>query len=137
MRFTIMMRSFYLCLAVVGLAASASNAQTQPPPPPPPALASVQVYPPEISLFNSQGRQSYVVQAVYADGITRDVTATAKATLVNPAFAKLDKNVAYPVADGATELKIEFEGKAVTVPVKVKDAKVERPISFKLDVMPI
>ena len=79
----------------------------------------------------------FVVQAVYADGITRDVTAETKATLVNPAFAKLDKNVLTPLADGATELKVEYAGKALNVPVKVKDATVERPISFKLDVMPI
>src|SRR5207302_6934171 len=30
-----------------------------------------------------------------------------------------------------------FGGRTVHVPVKVKDAKVDRPISFKLDVMPI
>ena len=32
---------------------------------------------------------------------------------------------------------VEFGGQAVTAPVKVKDAKVDRPISFKLDVMPV
>ena len=99
--------------------------------------ASLAVFPPEVNLFTSRSRQVFVVQAVYADGLTRDVTAETKATLVNPAFAKLDKNVLTPVADGATEMKVEFGGKAVNVPVKVKDAKVERPISFKLDVMPI
>src|SRR5207302_11492057 len=42
-----------------------------------------------------------------------------------------------PVADGATELADSFSGRTVKGPVKVKDAKVDRPISFKLDVMPI
>src|SRR5262249_34873671 len=49
----------------------------------------------------------------------------------------LDKMTLYPLADGATALNVEFGGKTVSVPVKVKDAKVERPISFKLDVMPV
>ena len=85
----------------------------------------------------SRSRQLFVVQATYADGITRDVTAEAKATLANPALAKLDKNLLTPLADGATELKVEFGGKTVSVPVKVKDAAKDRPISFKLDVMPV
>ena len=39
--------------------------------------------------------------------------------------------------DGTTELKVEFEGQTVTVPVTVKDAKADRPISFRRDVMPV
>ena len=102
-----------------------------------PALTNLQVFPPDINLQTNRGRQSFVVQATYADGITRDVTAEAKTTLANPALAKFDKNILYPTADGSTEMKIEFGGKSVTVPVKVKDAKVDLPISFKLDVMPV
>jgi hypothetical protein len=100
-------------------------------------LTSVEVFPPDINLFTSRGRQSFVVKASYADGITRDVTAQSKASLANPALAKLDKNVVYLVADGATELKVEIGGKTITVPVKLKEAKTDRPISFKLDVMPV
>jgi hypothetical protein len=102
-----------------------------------PALTSVEVFPPDVNIFTTRGRQSFVVKATYADGITRDVTAEAKNSIANPAIAKLDKNTIYPVADGATELKVEFGGKTVAVPVKLKDAKVDRPISFKLDVMPV
>jgi hypothetical protein len=98
---------------------------------------NVEVFPPDVNLNTSRSRQLFVVKATYADGLTRDVTAEAKATLANPALARLDKNALYPVADGATELKLEFGGRAVSVPVKVKDAKVDRPISFKLDVMPV
>src|SRR5947209_684034 len=102
-----------------------------------PALTNLQVFPPDIKLQTNRGRQSFLVQATYADGITRDVTAEAKPTLVNPAFARLDKNLLFPQTDGATELKIEFGGRTVAVPVNVKDAKIDRPISFKLDVMPV
>jgi Protein of unknown function (DUF1549)/Protein of unknown function (DUF1553) len=102
-----------------------------------PALTAVQVYPPDIHLDTIRSRQSFVVQATYADGITRDVTAEAKATLGNPALVRLEKGVAYPVSDGATEMKIEFGGREVSVPVQVKNAKADRPISFKLDVMPV
>src|ERR1700737_3989207 len=87
-----------------------------------PAPASLAIFPADVNLHTSRGRQVFVVQATYPDGITRDVTAEAKASLVGPACAKLDKNVLTPLADGAAELKDEYGGKAVNVPVKVKDA---------------
>ncbi len=112
------------------LLAAASPAQTA-------ALSDVQVFPPDINLFSARGKQTLVVQAVYADGITRDVTAQAKITPANAVLVKIEKNAVLPIADGATELAVEFGGRTVKAPVKVKDAKVDRPISFKLDVMPV
>ncbi len=100
-------------------------------------LTGIEVYPGDINLLTARGRQTFVVQASYADGITRDVTAQCKVTLANPGLAKIDKNLVTPLADGETQLIVEFGGKSKTIPVKVKDAKVDRPISFKLDVMPI
>jgi hypothetical protein len=55
-------------------------------------------------------------------------------TLANPALAKLDKNVS-PLADGATELIVEYGGRAALVPVR-SDAKADRP-SVSTDVMPV
>jgi hypothetical protein len=110
---------------------SAGFAQAQAP------LTSIEVYPPDINLETSRDRQSFIVQAAYADGLTRDVTAEAKAAVGNPAFAKLEGSVLHPLSDGATDLRVEFGGKSAVVPVKVRDAKLERPISFKLDVMPV
>ncbi len=123
-------RSLALGLVWLGALAGAARAQTA-------AVSEVQVFPPDVNLFTARGRQTIVVQAVYADGITRDVTAQAKVTPANAALVKVDRNVVLPVADGATELAVAFGGKAVKVPVKVKDAKVDRPVSFKLDVMPV
>lgn len=102
-----------------------------------PTPASLSVYPPDVQLATSRGRQFFVIQAVYPDGITRDVTAQAKTRLVNANLAKVDKNLMTPLADGDTELLIEFAGRACLAPVKVKSAAADRPISFKLDVMPI
>lgn len=100
-------------------------------------LAEVRVSPPEISLTTSRARQSVVVQAVYADGITRDVTDQATWTFAAEGLARRDGNVLYPVADGETQLTVAFEGSSVAVPVKVQRATEPRPVSFKLDVMPI
>jgi hypothetical protein len=107
------------------------------PPPPAPAPASLAVYPKDVSLLTTRGRQTFVVQAAYADGITRDVTAEAKVSLADTKLAKVEKNVLTPLADGSTTLQVEYGGKSASVPVKVKDAAKDRPVSFKLDVMPI
>jgi hypothetical protein len=125
-------KTLVFTLAALALATLVSPASAQTA-----ALTSLEVSPPEINLLTARGKQVFVVQARYADGITQDVTTTAKASLSNPALAKIDKNVVTPLADGATEMKVEHAGKTVVVPVKVKDAKKDRPISFKLDVMPI
>jgi hypothetical protein len=100
-------------------------------------LASLEVFPPDVNLETARDRQSLVIQARFADGLTQDVTAQAKLTLANSAFAKVEGGMLTPLGDGATELKVEFGDKSVAVPVKVTGAKADRPVSFKLDVMPI
>jgi len=102
-----------------------------------PALSDVKVFPADINLKTRQDRQSLVVQAIYADGVTRDVTGQSTFVLGNQALAKLDKATLFPVADGATELKVTFSGRTLTVPVKVENALAEQPISFVKDVMPV
>src|SRR5262245_35055922 len=97
----------------------------------------IAVSPPDINLETSRDRQSFIVQATFADGITRDVTDEATATFANPTLVKLENNVVYPAADGATEMRVQFGGKSITVPVKVANAKADRAVSFKLDVMPV
>ncbi len=100
-------------------------------------LVSVEVFPADVSLVTSRDRQSIVVQAKYSDGVTLDVTDQAKYTYANPALVKMEGSKITPAADGVTELKVEFGGHALNVPIAVKDAAKDRPISFKNDVMPV
>ena len=60
-------RKLVAALAAFGLAGHASAQQA--------ALAKLEVFPPDINLSTARDRQSVVVQATFADGITRDVTA--------------------------------------------------------------
>jgi Protein of unknown function (DUF1549)/Protein of unknown function (DUF1553) len=100
-------------------------------------LEKLAVYPPHVALATNRSRQSFVVQATFADGITRDVTAQAKVNFSNAALASRTQNVLTPAADGAGEMSVEYGGQTVKVPMTVKDAKAERPISFTRDVMPV
>ena len=119
-----------LAIAILGFNVAAAESEKAKP-------TKINVNPADVSLKTARDRQSVIVQAVYPNGITRDVTAQAKLTLTNGSLIRLEKNVLYPAADGKTELKVEFGGHTVTVPVEVAEAKAERPISFKLDVMPV
>lgn len=100
-------------------------------------LVDVRVYPPDISLSSKVDFQTVVVQAIYADSTTRDVTGQAQLALADKAFARLDKTAVHPVADGKTELQVKFEGKSLTIPVKVEKSTFTPAISFSLDVMPV
>ena len=103
----------------------------------PVAPVSINVYPPDVNLTTIRDRQSIIVQSVYADGITRDVTDQATFTLTDPALASLERNVLHPKADGNTEIKVAFGEHQVTLPVMVENSAADPPISFRLDVMPV
>src|SRR3954467_12439409 len=95
------------------------------------------VFPSDVNLKFSGDKQSLVVRFTEANGINRDVTTEAKITLADPAKAKIVKGVVYPLADGETKAKIEWNGHVAEVPVKVEQATAEQPVSFRLDVMPV
>ena len=104
---------------------------------PSPALTEIRAFPSSVDLRTRRDRQSIVVQALFDDGTTRDVTGEAAFTVANPALIELRQATARPAADGGTTLKLAWGGKELTLPVTVTNAAVERPTSFKLDVMPV
>ncbi len=114
-------------LTLAGLAAAAPAAE----------LVELRVFPPDVHLSTNRDRQSVVVQAAYADGVTRDVTAQAEWSFAQGDLVRREGNVLYPAKDGDTQLTLTFEGASRTIPVHVEKAAEGRPISFKLDVMPV
>jgi len=119
-----------LRLTIIALAFVAADASAA-------DLVELRVSPPEINLTGSQDRQAVLVQAVYSDGITRDVADKAAFAAANAALVRQDGQTFWAAADGQTELKVSFEGKECVIPVKVEKAGETKPISFKLDVMPV
>lgn len=101
-------------------------------------IVRLEVYPADaLRLETRDDRQSFVVVAVAADGVTQDVTAQATVRLENPALARLENGVVFPQGNGETRLIAEFSGQSASVPVVVKDVEKSRPLSFRLDVMPV
>jgi hypothetical protein len=99
--------------------------------------ARFEVFPADVQLSTSRAEQSIVCRVVQPDGVTRDVTGQVQWLVPDSHLIQMDRNIARPVADGTGELKVKFEDQIVSMPVHVKDAKVDRPISFRLDVMPV
>ena len=125
-------KSRHCLLSVLGACVCAASAFAAKP-----VLTEIKVFPVDVNLKTRSDRQSIVVQAIYADGVTRDVTAKASYTLGNKALVKFADFTLNPLADGRTELKVKFESQTVEIPVKIESAKTEEPISFIKDVMPV
>jgi hypothetical protein len=123
--------AFRLVLAAQTLVPQATSAEAGP------AQLKLHVYPSNIALTTARDSQSVIVQIEYPDGITRDVT--------NKATWKLDRedrvtrtaNRFIPKSDGDARLLVAFESHHLDMPISVKQAALDPPISFKLDVMPV
>ncbi|MCA9262491.1 MAG: DUF1549 domain-containing protein [Planctomycetales bacterium] len=118
----------FLCICL-GATSNARAGEAQP--------EEIRVYPADVHLSTIRDKQSIIVQAVYADGTTRDVTELAKLTLSSDNVARLEGNFLSPLADGHAEVHVEFAHHTTTLPVDVEGAGVDPPISFELDVMPV
>lgn len=101
------------------------------------SFKSLHVFPSQITLTTKRDAQSVVVQAEYADGITRDVTNKASWKVDHEEFVARDGNRFVPKADGDAKLTVTFESGSAEVPISVKQATTDPPVSFKLDVMPV
>ena len=134
-----------VCASLLGGAAmnsSAADDAKAPAPAPQSAVAPApvgpfQVFPPDVSLETSRDYQNIVVQMTRPDGVTVDVTSDCKITLSDPNLAKIEGSTVRPVADGNGQVLITYKEHKAALPLTVKQAKDDRPISFRLDVMPV
>jgi hypothetical protein len=104
---------------------------------PVPTLAKVEVFPADVVLHSKRDSQSLVVMATYSNGVTKDVTAEAEYKIADAKICKVASQFVHPTGDGKTEITVGYQGRTMKLPVEVKNAAKERPISFRLDVMPI
>lgn len=100
-------------------------------------FVSLSAYPSTINLKTKEDFNSIILIATYSDDVTRDVTYESSVWLENSAIADFEDRILYPKQTGETKLFAEFQGKRVEVPVFVYEPEIPRPVSFKLDVMPV
>ena len=100
-------------------------------------LLDVKIYPPEVALDTNADLQRLVAVATYNDGTTRDITNKVEFKPEDSSLISVEGNIFRPRKDGETTITINFHGKDATIPIKINDAEKERPVSFRLDVMPV
>ena len=100
-------------------------------------LSGVKIYPPEVSLDTNTDLQRLVAVATYNDGTTRDITNKVEFEPEDSSLISVEGNIFRPRKDGETTITINFHGKDATIPIKISDTEKERPVSFRLDVMPV
>lgn len=102
-----------------------------------PELVDIKAYPTNINLATKLDRQSVIVQALFSDSTTQDITDKVVMTIGNKALVSQEANVFRPLTDGQTDLKIAYQGKLLTLPVKVEKSTADQPVSFSMDIMPV
>src|SRR5262245_8361130 len=104
--------------------------------PPAAPLTSLEVHPERVNLHGPRNRQRLVVLGTYADGRRWDLTREAKFQSGAAGVAAVDAaGVVRPAGDGQTAVTAEAGGRSVSVPVVVKDATAEWPVSFSREVV--
>jgi hypothetical protein len=100
-------------------------------------IKSIEILPPQFALETKRDFHRAIVFARFNDGTTRDVTPFAELKVADPKLASLEGDRVLPLQDGNTELVVSYAGQTAKAPIKVVDAQKDRPVSFKLDVMPV
>ncbi|MDB4799190.1 DUF1549 domain-containing protein, partial [bacterium] len=104
---------------------------------PDPDLASIAVYPTSITLETKRDFHRLIILATDKNAVTRNVTSSVKFTIADPSLTRIEGSTLFPIKDGATTVNISFRGKALTIPVVIKNAVKDRRVSFQQDVVPV
>lgn len=99
----------------------------------------LEVTPSRVLLDGAESTQRLLVTGVYADGRTVDLSEKCRTTARQPAIVRVSPGVVAPASDGSTALWVELPGTKIraSVPVEVRNARTEHPLSFANDVNPI
>jgi hypothetical protein len=100
-------------------------------------VAALEIQPAKVQITRRNDYTQILVTAKYQDGSSADVTRAAKLEL-EAALGELNaRGQIHPKADGTTNLKVSFGGKAVSVPVHISGATRAFETDFVQDVNPV
>lgn len=97
----------------------------------------VQVVPSALKLIHHRHEHSLTVSGRTADGFAVDLTQQATLTSADPTIATIENGWVKPLKSGQTQITVQAAGQTVQVPVAVELPVVEKPYSFRHEVMPV
>jgi len=99
--------------------------------------AGFAVYPPRIALESARDPQRAAAVFTQDDGVSLDVTAQTTVAIEPATLAKWEGGKFVPLADGEGQITMTFNGMTATLPLVVKNAAVDPPMSFFNDIEPV
>ncbi|TXT32941.1 MAG: hypothetical protein FD138_2000, partial [Planctomycetota bacterium] len=102
-----------------------------------PISGNVQVAPAALKLTHHRHEHSLIVSGKTADGIAVDLSSQATLTSADPTIADIENGWVKPLKSGQTQITVQADGQTVQVPVVVELPAVEKPFSFRHEVMPV
>lgn len=131
----------FLVALVLGSPLAAAEPAAKPPAPPDPPRAPLQaltVFPARVTLDGPRDAQRLGVLGRYADGQERDLTRQATYASSAAGVARVDAaGVVSPAGDGEVVVRVRAGGLSAAVPVRVRGAAAEAPVSFSREVVPM
>ena len=105
-------------------------------PAPPSTLVSVRMVPQNVVLGGTESpSQHFLLLALYADGIERDVTSQAAFAISGSGKGQIDKLGKFiPQATGQCVLAAQFNGRTATSQIRIDDLGLHHPFSFGQDI---
>ena len=98
---------------------------------------NIQIAPPSLKLNHHRHEHSLIISGKTADGIAIDLSGQATLTSADPTIAVIENGWVKPLKSGQTQITVQAAGQTVQVPVVVELPAVERPYSFRHEVMPV
>jgi hypothetical protein len=127
-----------LCVAAFLTGVRAAPAVETVAQPPRAALRALTLFPTAIDLDGPRAEQHVGVLGEYADGRRWDLSRDAKFVSAAPKVATVDAaGVVRAAGDGETAITVKAGGRSATVPVKVRHAAAEVPVSFVREIVPL
>ncbi len=93
--------------------------------------ASILLVPEAVVLSGKRARQQLIVTGQYANSELRDLTPVAEFVSTDPGIVKIERGVAYPIANGTAQIVAKISGKESRIAVAVQALDQPSLVSFK------
>jgi hypothetical protein len=98
-------------------------------------VVSLEVVPPQVTLWGSQASQHFLVLAHFADGVERDVTSQARLSLSPADKGRVDTVGKFMAsASGEVLLAAKFGGRSSSAVIQIKNVNEPRPFTFAREI---
>jgi len=101
------------------------------------SLQRIVIYPSNILLGSSRASQKLVIQGIYADGYSEDLTSKAKILSDTPSVVRIEGDRALPVSSGIATIQVSLGALKAETKISARDIEGPTEWSFRNHVIPV